>query len=376
MDYFIMNNEKIFIEIKDSNIILKKYVNGILTQLNENQKKEIMDELKTKNGYNYDSQILIELMHSNPSLNSNFDYYYNFLSYIEGIIPDKYRTNFYNNLKTLQIELNLDVEPTKNDDSKFYTTCGGYNTKDNKIVMSPENIRKTKEISKVTNDPNTFFWKHFNKDVLHELFHMASSNYDKETGISLSGFDKYPTNNIYDSNRGLTEGMTEVLACCGIPGTIEIASGYYIEEMFINQLTQIVGTQPLLDSYFGNLGNNLLREKLCEINDDVAKASSLFALIDLNYSLHEKNEEQTILGTVQSKLVDYYSQKILMDIEKGVPESEIRKSMDIYKNMLVTKDVLNTMKKDPSNYPNLDASIEAYSNLEIEVDNLFKGKTK
>lgn len=376
MDYFIMNNEKIFIEIKDSNIILKKYVNGILTQLKENQKKEIMDKLKTKNGYNYDSQMLIELMHSNPSLNSNFEYYYNFLSYIEAIIPEEFKSNFYNNLKTLQIELNLNIEPKTDDEKKFYTICGGYNTKDNKIVMSPESINQLKKISEVTNDPNTFFWKHFNKDLLHELFHMASSHYDKETGTSLSGFDKYPANNIYDSNRGLTEGMTEVLSCCGIPGTIEIACAYYIEELFINQLIQIVGTQPVLDSYFGNLGNNLLCEKLCEITDDVVKASSLFALIDFNYSLHKKNVEQTILGTIQSRLVDYYSQKILMDIENGISKSEIRKSMDIYKNMLVTKDVLNTMKKDPSNYPNLDGSIEAYNNLEIEVNKLFKNKAK
>ena len=99
-------------------------------------------------------------------------------------------------------------------------------------------------------------------------------------------------------------------------------------------------------------------------------------MIDLNYSLHEKDIEQTILGTVQSKLVDYYSQKILMDIEKGIPESEIRKSMEMYKNMLVTKEVLNTMKKEPSNYPNLDVSIEAYNDLEMEVNNLFKSKSK
>lgn len=376
MDYFIINQEKIFIEITNTDIILKKYINGVLTQLNKNEKNVILNELQSKNGYNYASQTLIELMQANPSLNSNFEYYYNFLSYIEGVVPEKFKSNFYNNLKTLQIELNLDVEPKNDVEKKFYTTCGGYNTRDNKIVISPESISQIREISKVTNDSNTFFWKHFNKDLLHELFHMASSNYDKETGISLSGFDKYPTNNIYDSNRGLTEGMTEVLACYGIPGTIEIACGYYIEEMFINQLIQIVGTQPLLDSYFGNLGNNLLREKLCEINDDDVKASSLFALIDLNYSLHEKDIEQTILGTVQSKLVDYYSQKILMDIEKGVPETEIRKSMDIYKNMLVTKEVLITMKKSLSNYPNLDVSIEAYNNLEMEVNNLFKSKAK
>ena len=376
MDYFILNNEKIFIEIKDSNIILKKYINGILTNLNENQSKEIMNELKTKDGYNYDSQMLKDLMKSNPSLNSNFEYYNNFLDYIEKIIPEKCKSNFYNNLKTLQIDLNLDVELKNDNEKSSYITSGGYNTKNNKISMNPENINILKTISKDTNDPNTFFWKNFNKDLLHELFHMASSNYDKETEISLCGFDKYPVDNIYDLNRGLTEGMTEVLSCYGIPGTIEIACGYYIEELFINQLSLIVGIEPLIDSYFGNLGNKLLCEKLFEIDNDAVKASSLFVLIDVNYSLHQKNEEQTILGTIQSRLVDYYSKKILSDIENGVSELEIRRSMDAYKKMLVTKEVLNTMQKNPANYPNLDVSIAAYKKLEMKVNNLFKSKVK
>ena len=50
--------------------------------------------------------------------------------------------------------------------------------------------------------------------------------------------------------------------------------------------------------------------------------------------------------------------------------------MDMYKNMLVTKEVLNTMEKNPSNYLNLDASIEAYSKLEANVNNLFRGEVK
>ena len=30
-------------------------------------------------------------------------------------------------------------------------------------------------------------------------------------------------------SRGLTEGYTEILSMAGVPGTIEISSGYYIE---------------------------------------------------------------------------------------------------------------------------------------------------
>lgn len=376
MDYFTMNNEKIFIEIKASRVIFKKYMNGILTQLNDEQSKKIIDKLKISDGYNYWSQMLIELMHANPSLNSNFEYYYPFFDYIEKLIPEKFRSSFYKNLRTLQIELNLNVDIKNEDLEKGYMTCGGYNLKDNKITMNPKSINQIREASMLTNDPNAFFLKHFAKDLLHEIFHMASSNYDKETKISLCGFNKYPSDDICDSNRGLTEGMTEVLACCGVPETIEIACAYYIEELFIIQLTQIIGSQPLLDSYFGNLGTELLCEKLCEINNDKNKATSLFVLINMNYSLNEINEEQTILGSIQLKLVDYYSQKILSDIKNGASELEIRKSIEIYKRSLVTNEVLNTMMKNPSNYPNLDASIEAFNNLEIEINNLFKNKSK
>lgn len=374
MDYFEINQEKIFVEIKNNNVVLKKYVDDVLTELNEDEKNKILDELKGDDGYNYDSEMLVELMKSNSSLNSNFDYYYKLLSYIENIIPDKYRSNFYNNLKTLHIDLNLDAEILKSSDGS-YIEVGSYDTKSNKIVFSPEAVKNLKDNSKMADDPKDFFWKIFNKNVLHELFHMASSCFDKEKQIALCGFDKCPNDNICDSNRGLTEGMTEVLACCGIPVVVNTVS-YHIEVLLVNQLASIIGFKPLIDSYFGNLGNKLLCEKLCEIEDDYELASSLFSIINFNFCLHKRNEKQTFLGTAQSMLVYYYSEKVLRNIAKGVPEVEIRKSMECYKNGLITKDLLKIMRKNPSNYPNLDASIESYEKLELRVNELFNDKVK
>lgn len=266
------------------------------------------------------------------------------------------------------------MEPSES--SKNYTNDGGYNTKENKIVMNPGSIKKLREISKVAQDPNTFFLKHYNNTLLHELFHMASSFYDEKTGISLCGFDKYPADNIHESNRGLTEGMTEILACAGIPRTVEISCQYYIEELLVNQLTLIVGLQPMIDSYFGNLGNKLLGENLCKIDENLSKDLDLFLLIDLNYDLRYSQEKQTILGTIQAKLIEYYYKKIFIDIDNGVSEEEIRKSMNIYKNMLVTKEVLIATRKDPDNYPNLNVSLDSFKNLETEVNQLFQRKVK
>ncbi len=374
MDYFIIDNEKIYIEINDGTIIFKKYFNGVLIQLNENEKNKILNELLYDYNYTYYSELLKNIMVSNPSLNQNFDYFFAFLNFIEGIIPVKYKANFYSNLKTLQIELNLDKEFSEISDTQSSTICGSYNVKENKIVILPESIFLIKEVSKKVANSNAFFWKYYNKDLLHELLHMASSQYDKESDVVLCGFDKYPTDDRCEMNRGLTEGMTEALTCYGIPGTIEISNNYYIEGLFINQLIQIIGAQSLIDSYFGNLGTTMLREKLCDIDGDMAKASSLFLMIELNYSIRERDEEQTILGSIQIQLVEYYSKKVFKDIENGVSETEIRKSMDIYKKMLVTNDILNTMGKNTNNYPNLNTSLEMFSKLEIEVEQLFPKK--
>lgn len=146
-------------------------------------------------------------------------------------------------------------------------------------------------------------------------------------------------------------------------------SGYHIEMLLTYQLVLIIGFRPLIDSCFGNLGNKLLCEKLCKIYDNFEMASNLFELIDLNFYLCKKNELQTVLGTVQSTLICYYTGKILTDIEDGVPEIEIRKSIDTYKKALITKELLNSIGKDPSNYPNLDVSINEFNKL--NVDNLM-----
>lgn len=375
MEYFSFNKEKIFVDYKDGKLLFMKYINDKLIILTEEETNIILNSLRTNNEHVFNSQELVDLMHSNSSLNSNFNYYYNLFSCVESIIPSKYKSNFYNNLKTLQVDLNLDVIYNEEEKS-FYTDSAGYNTKNNKITISPRYIKETKEVSEKTSNKEEFFWREYNHTLLHELFHVASSNYDKNTGITLGGFCKYPLNDAKFTNRGLTEGMTEVLACCGIPGTIEIACGYYIEELFVDQLSQIIGPEPLIESYFGNLGNELLCEKLKEIDGSGINDYYLFNLIELNYSLKEENDKQTILGGIQEKLVLYFSKKILKDIENGLSEKEIRNKIIMYKNYLVTKDVLITMQKNPDNYPNLNDSLDEFKNLEELVDNLFKDRTR
>ena len=75
----------------------------------------------------------------------------------------------------------------------------------------------------------------------------------------------------------------------GVPGTIEISSGYYIEECLINQIIQLIGPQVFLKSYFGNKGTVLLEKELRKIIDNEKLAFELFRNIELNYQIKDLN---------------------------------------------------------------------------------------
>lgn len=379
MNYFTLNNEKIFIEIKDKDIIFKKYIKGILTQLDEKEKEKILKKLQIKNKFILYTQMLIELIKSNKSLqNKDYDYT-DILSYIEEQIPEKNRANFYDKLKTLQIELNLDPNRKQLEAEDELPKAGYYNIETNKIVISSEFIKILKEISLSMPDNNSFFIENLEKCLLHELYHMASSTFNEETGIYSSGFIKNcDDENIYNSNKGLTEGFTELLACCRTPFSNEVTMEYQVEMMLINQLIQIIGIKPVYDSYFYNLGTDLLSEKLFEVSPNMPEeAKKLFINIEFNYLLELLgNQEQTFLGESQRILVAFYSQKIYSDIENGVQEDEIRKSMSTYKNTLITDEVITSLGKDPSKYPNLNISTKMYQYLEENVNETFKGSSK
>ena len=131
----------------------------------------------------------------------------------------------------------------------------------------------------------------------------------------------------------------------------------------------------MIESYFGNCGIDLLTEKLCEIKNDKSKAISLFTLIDLNYFITDDGE-QTLLGTIQSKLVEYFKLKILNDIKNGVTEEEINLSIASFKNVLITNNLIISRGKNPSDYPNLHESIEAFSDLEKEIKDMASVELK
>lgn len=368
MHYFILPNiGKICYEINGSNIIYKKEIDDKLVNLTKEENKKVKEYLNKSNSYIYYSIVLDNIILNNEDLVKRKTIISPLLTHIEKIIPEKYLQRFYDNVATLQIDYGLDIDNSK-DIASEKVEAGSYHSLENKIIISRETIKTLYMFFQNNKD---LFWKEYYKDLLHELFHMSSTSYDTETGIVLSGFDKFPTSDDEESNRGLTEGFTELLALICISSEYEKANGYYLELTIVRQLSLIIRPEILLDSYFGNKGVSKLKEELVKLDGDENRASILFKLIELNYDLSNDYGEQTVLGHIQSFLIEYFGKKILNDLKNDRNENEIKEDIKLYKKYLITEELLEYINKKPENYPNINQSIENFNILEDALKKYF-----
>ena len=366
-NFFTLNGKKYVILFGNLRITILRKENDKLVLLNEEEKKEIISILNNKSGYRYDSEKIMQIINSNNTLD-NKGYLSNFLQWLENIIPLECRENFYNNIKTLKTDLNLDINfsesisETKND---YQENCE-YNGKENTIIMTKNFMLQTGKIAQSIKKPADLFWKSYSKTLLHELAHMSSSHYDVKTGILLCGFDKFPSEKEIDKNRGLTEGFTEIISMAGVPGTIEIASSYYIEASLINQLIQIIGVDVFIKSYFSNLGTKFLESELCNIIADPKLAFQLFRNIEINFQIRNLKGKQSLLGNIQLLLLDYLEKRCEKLIENNKLR-EVNEILKIYEQMLITPEKLKIMDKNPDDYEGLVESITKFKNLQEKL---------
>ena len=374
-NYFVYNRKKYIVEYKDKNINVYKYNDGKIEILLEEEKQIIKQILNNKYSYEYDSIMLTSLVNANPEI-ENKEYIINYLNWLENIIPEEYRDNFYRNIKTLKTTLNLNIDLSKpKPSSNDYSKSAGYNTSSNSLTMNEHSLYQLWKIAQSNANPQDFYWRHYAQTLLHELAHMSSSKYDPETKISLCGFDKFPSENEDDNNRGLTEGFTEIISMAGVPGTIEISSGYYIEASLINQLIQIIGNEVFIKSYFCNLGTMPMQEKLNEIINNPNLSHNLFRSIELNYNIRDINETQNILGNIQSTLLDYLDKK-LESLLADNKVDEINNILTNYELMLISSEKLKIMKKNSQLFVGIDESIQKFNEIKNKYLSYLNDETK
>jgi hypothetical protein len=179
-----------------------------------------------------------------------------------------------------------------------------------------------------------------------------------------SGFDK-PLNDAEESrNRGLTEGLTELITIRAFPNGNSFDTAYYFECAFVSQLIAIVGIEPVLKAYFSGQGIKPLQVELNKIIPDETMSSYLFRMIEDNFNLGNTSYEQSFAGSIQECLINYYQEKIKQEVKNGLMTSNDALTMiNAYATILVTKDTLTSQGIDCRIYPNIEYSLSLFEQL-------------
>lgn len=164
------NGTKEFFKVKEDNTI---------TELNEFERKYIDNIFNQPRDLfiNYEMSA-IEIARNNESLKGDYQFMLPIIEAMDKVIPEKSKELFYKNLSTLQIEITNREEKGSVPGN---ISAGRYSPIENKIEIHQEYLQYLQGLQ----EQNLI--KSANEKVLgtitHEMFHMASSEYDKESGI-------------------------------------------------------------------------------------------------------------------------------------------------------------------------------------------------
>ena len=364
--YFIIHGIKfIFIYDNGKRKILKEE-NGQLLSLSQ-EEQEVIDKIFTyDNGYiYYMSKKLGQIILDNNNLGADL-HIYRLLEWLEKLIPEDCRENFYRNLSTLQIHQNLDAMNDEQVDEFKGGTTANYNAQTNTITVNRNYIFSLWKVAQTTNNPQAYFEKVYYETLLHEMTHMASTKYDPETEICYGGFDTFPGIGFNDRNVGLTEGMTEIVAMAGIPDTNESKSGYYIEESLVNQIILTIGNEEVIRSYFSAAGVDGIKHKLSEFGLSDMGASYLLNLIECNYMIRQETSDYLTdsLSVIQSTLLNCFEVKCNREINSpSFDRKNLEALFNRYESMLVNPSVLQQNGLNPNHYTGLEENIEKFYSL-------------
>ena len=300
--------------------------------------------------------LLGEILNKNTGLRDSLGPFTKVLYDVEKSIPLNLRYNFYNNLSTLKVELNLD----KTKVLKNFCSFGIYDAKENKIIIDSYAIKK---FLKKNNIDLKYFDDYVKLYLYHEFMHMASAK--KEQEVCYSGFAKYPVKLDEPYSRALTEGYTEYLAC----SYYNIYNNfYYIDMKIVNMLMCILGNEVIAYSYYNVLGTSLLIQKLKEIcpNEDVDK---LFETINYRYSERFNEDNVYFIPLIQNILVNIFIEKINNDISNGVTYEELMPYIKFFKNSLITYNGLKKNYPRYRNFPNLNESLVKFNMFYENISN-------
>lgn len=372
VDYIVLDIGKIVIIHEDGRRNFYKDEDGDLFLLTKEEFDYVNSFFQVDSGDVCYSEKLNAVLSKNKELKYKDEILLPLLEYLESIIPQECIHDLYQNLSTLKIDYHFDSDFLDEKMVDIHSLqMGSYHVIENKIEVTKAGLKFIWEYFHDYSDFKKLFGNEVGVVLLHELCHMVSSRYDKESNMIMCGFDVYSASDDFETiHRGLTEGMTEFVSHIGI-SNIQIVSQYMIETLFVDQLCQIVGKDVMLESYFKHLGTNKIEKVLSEMDsrDDAFKyAQQFFIRFEDNYQLRHQNIKQSLLANIQSSLVYYYRCKLNHDIQcNNISYASIMESLHNFEQALVVPERLFSMKKDPRDYIGLERVLKEFYDFKESI---------
>ena len=161
--------------------------------------------------------------------------------------------------------------------------------------------------------------------------------------------------------------MTEIVAMAGVPGTLRITSGYYIEALLVNQIILTIGIEEVIHSYFSAAGVDGIKHKLSEFGLSDSEASYLLNLIECNFMVRKTQSTDYLtnaLSEIQSTLLNCFEVKCNREINSpGFDRKKLESLFSSYKSMLVTPSVLKLKGLNSNHYTGLEENMEKFYSL-------------
>lgn len=286
-------------------------------QLTNEEYKMLRREINKDRSKLFKSDKLNQIALINKNLAYN-DIIVKILDKIDTTIPKQYRDTFYKNLETVYIHrvngfLNDKTycENETNEEKHILYAGGTYNVISNEIEINYNPIikkrLKTESIEEYLKIMTT-----------HEIFHMASSSYDRNNEVRKSGLIEFIKNNSNKDETALNNYLNEILTQYLTKKIVTEKNGHSAYDVYVpilRQLISLVGYNTIIKSYFLNKGTILIQDKLFEIIHDTYKASNALLNIGLADPRKLTRKEYNKTDIFQQELLDYFNKKIEIYIE-------------------------------------------------------------
>lgn len=294
-----------------------------------------------------------------------------YIEYLTGLIfsflDEKYHKSLRRNLKSLKFKyepLLLSEIPAYNNNE--FLSAGGYFIQENTIEIYGNGILGYYSMSKNEVNPDKYYYDKLKTVLIHELFHVASTNYDYKDKELKVGFSTSPSKETGDVNQGLTEAITELLTLELLE--ITIPEDYFFELYLAKQLMVLVSRDIILDSFFNNEGIIEIKRELMKYGVDDNRVEHIFFLFEENYYLinFDENEHKRniLLSSLQFEFINILHKKL---INSSLPKEEILYKLNEFEDILVTPELATALGYSNNELVGLDKNINHFNSVKRSI---------